>query len=157
MIIVARKDFGMNQEAVAISVGKDRVTISNTLRLLRLPHSIKIDIVEGRLSTGHARALLMISDPSVQLHIRDIIIAQGLNVRDAEKLAGLRAGQATTSRKKKRTNNLSVQLNDIVEGFKRLFATQVRIKGTDKKGSLEIDYYSSEDLDRIVRIIRGEL
>jgi ParB family chromosome partitioning protein len=100
----------------------------------------------------------MIDDPSVQLHVRDIIIAQGLTVREAEKLAGVRRDSKTKAKKKgKVSQQLSPGLNDILENLKRLLATQVRLKGNEKKGKIEIDYYSSEDLDRIIRVIRGDL
>ena len=140
-------DFGETQDGIARRVGRDRSTISNALRLLRLPQRILDDITAGTLTEGHARALLALEDEADQLRVRDMITKGRLSVRQAEALVRRQKSNAITeSRRPRRDHNLAA-LEDRLRG---LLGTKVRITRRGKGGTVEIEFYSEEDLDRIL-------
>ncbi len=144
-------EFSLSQEAVADIMGKDRSTVTNTLRLLKLPERIKEDLAAGRLSSGHARALLGLESSSKMLKLHKEIIAKGLSVRETERLL----------KKMRRRNVFSppqkqdVQIASLREKLQYLLGTQVKIIRKGKKGRIEISFFSDEDLERIMDIVQG--
>lgn len=146
-------DFNFSQEDVAKSVGKDRSTVSNLIRLLRLPDNIQRCIFTGEISTGHARALLAIESTTLQDKIFNEVIASGLSVREIEKMVkkAISSTPAVEPKKEK------VKLHDVTsleEEMQRTLGTKVKVVGNSKKGKVVIEYYSLEDLDRIIGILK---
>jgi ParB family chromosome partitioning protein len=143
---------GYTQQDIADRVGKDRASVANFLRLLKLPAEIQEDLREGRLSMGHARAILAIEDPKVQLELARKIKARGLSVRDVETaVAGRKKGPEKTAKPKKTDPNLE----SVAEELLRALGTKVTIEGTAKKGVIKIFYYSLDELNRIYDSIKG--
>ena len=141
----------LSQEDLAVRVGKNRATVANALRLLRLPREMQESIQNGDISPGHARAILSLTGTSAQESLYRDILKKGLSVREAEKLAG-RLGEQKKP-KKDRKKDRSPELNAIEEKFISRLGTRVVINGGLEKGSIVIDYYSMEDLDRIYDIL----
>ncbi len=145
-------EFGLTQAQVAARVGKDRSTVANFLRLLQLPDYVLEDVTEGRLTMGHARALLMVSDPALQNELRNKIIKKGLSVRQAEAAAR----KLSESSNKKASS--AQQDPDIVELCNELtysLGSKVRIVPLKKGGRLEIKYETLDDLERIIERLRA--
>ncbi len=146
----------LKHEEVAQRVGKNRSTVTNSLRLLKLPEDMQRSLIDGQISAGHARALLSVTNPSDQHVLFGKIIGSGLNVRQAESLAqeynngGRAAGEKT---KKKKVDNKDPDVIDIEQKFMEIFGTKVVLKGSIDKGSIQIDYYSRQDLDRLYNVI----
>ncbi len=151
------EDFGLSQEAVARRVGRDRSTISNALRLLRLPTKVLDDLAAGTLSEGHARALLALGRAADQLRVRDLIVKGGLSVRGAEALVrrqkGREAGAPARRRPKPATDH---DLGALEDRLRDALGTKVRIARRGKGGTVEIEFYSNEDLDRILAVVGVE-
>lgn len=139
-------EFKLTQEEVARKVGRERSSIANMLRLLKLPASIQADITEGRLTMGHARALLACASETEMMDLRKQILKYGLNVRDVE---------AKTKKKngKKKKSAVDPFYRDLSETFRKSLSTKVTIKPKGKGGSILIEYYSSDDLERITEVI----
>lgn len=141
------KDHGLTQEQCADKVGKDRTTVTNALRLLTLPREIQDDVVENRLSMGHARALLSLEDKKQMLRARDIVIKKQLNVRQTEQLCrDAKKGVAKTSKPK----TDAADLEYIAENLRGYLQTKVKIAGSADKGRVEICYFSPAELERIL-------
>lgn len=140
----------LSQDEIAKRVGKDRSTVANAIRLLRLPDEVKLHIIEGRLSAGHARALLTLLTPEHQRHMARRIIQDNLSVRQAEEIANRSNAQ---KRKAKTARNLKPEIVDLENKLAQHFGTQVKIfpKKNQKEGRLEIRYFSLDDLDRILQ------
>ncbi len=144
-------DFGYTQDIVAEKVSKSRVTITNSLRLLKLCKEVRQMVVDGMLSTGHARALISIEDPEVQLKTAEEIFDKKMNVRDTEKLV---KSIVNPGKGKKKTiqKNESVEsaYRELEEKCKQAIGTKVEIvsKG-DGTGKIEIEFYSTDDLEKI--------
>ncbi len=141
--------FSLSQEELAKRVGKDRSTVSNAIRLLRLPADIKRDIVEERLSMGHARALLALDDPAQVKEAREEIIRRHLTVRATEGLVK----RLKARRGPKQNKQLEPHLTDLVDQLKRHFKSRVAIRQSGKGGKLEISFTSLEELSRIVDLL----
>ncbi|MFC1571163.1 ParB/RepB/Spo0J family partition protein, partial [Candidatus Margulisiibacteriota bacterium] len=148
------EEFKLTQEAIAKKVGKNRSTVTNLMRLLNLPKVIKDSLRKEQITVGHARALLAISDDKKQLATWQQIIKSRLNVRDAEVLAGAKPEKAKKGGRK-RAFTQNVELNALVEKLTTHLGTKVKIFGTPNRGRIEINYYSREDLDRVLEIIGG--
>ena len=141
-------EFQWSQDELARRVGRERSTVANALRLLRLPPLIQDDLREGRLTMGHARALVGIPSASGQMRLRDQILAQGWSVRSTEHMVRQsRRGQrrASTSR--------GPEVGAIEEGLQEVLGAKVRIAGRLDRGRIEIHYTSSEELHEIYRKI----
>ena len=136
-------EFGWFQEDLARRVGKDRSSIANALRLLRLPEVIQEDLRAGRLSMGHARALLGLGSPGAQLRLRGRILAQDWSVRATE--ADVQERRRSRGRVRRRAPDIEALEAELREAL----GTRVRIVGTLARGRLELPYASGEDLDRI--------
>lgn len=144
------EDFSLTQEEVARRVGKERSTVSNSLRLLRLPPSAQDAVRTGAITSGHARALLGFPTAALQEKALKAVLAQALSVRQAEAMV-----QHSLRREKKGgRRNLDPDLVRVEEQLKKALGTQVRIRDRGGKGRLEIEYYSWEDLDRILEHVR---
>jgi ParB family chromosome partitioning protein len=149
-------DLGLTQEEVAQRVGKQRATVANLLRLLHLPPQIQDHVKSGRLSTGHAKALLSIGSPRLQREAAERIVEQGLSVRQAESLAARLVGPAEASTRPAtvapaRDPNV-VAAEEILQ---RSLGTKVSIHQDRKgRGRIEVHFYSEEELDRVFQLLR---
>ena len=142
---------GLTQEALASRVGRDRSYITNYLRLLKLPDDVQQLVKEGRLSTGHARALLALSHPDLQRRIARQIIDGGLSVRATEQLIQ-KAGEEKPVRKPPAPIDPNIKAAETK--LRRALGTQVKIlQAADGKGKLEISFFSIQDLDRIYNLL----
>ena len=146
------KEFNFTQDYVAQSVGKNRSSISNIVRLLKLPAEIQKSVFDGILSEGHARALLGVENAQEQKKIFEQTIARQLSVRELENLVkyGVKGGQ----RGKKKPSSIDTHLIVIEEDLQKSLGTKVRIMAQKKRGKIIIEYYSPEDLERITGIIK---
>lgn len=145
-------DFGLTQEEVGRKVGKDRATVANAVRLLRLPEHVLQLVAEGKLSAGHARALVGVEDSAALREIVARVLAEDLSVRATEKLVALRSAARTPARKVEPDR----ALRHLTERLARRFSTAVEIKpkARGKGGRISIDYYSPEDLERILGLLQ---
>jgi ParB family transcriptional regulator, chromosome partitioning protein len=141
-------EFGWTQEELAKRVSRDRSSIANCLRLLKLPELIQADLRAGRLTMGHARALLSLDSPAEQLKLREQILSQSWSVRATEQ--GVQAKRARPVRRPSRRSPELVAVEDALRGA---LATRVRIVGNERAGRIEVAYSSREELDRLVELI----
>ena len=141
--------FHLTQEEISRKVGKDRTTIANTIRLLRLPPEIRQSLAEGRISMGHARAFLSLDGPEKQRLALKKALAASLSVRQTESLVKRLRSKGPPAPAKN-----SHQWNEIVEELQRSLGTRVRIVGKKRRGKIEIEFYSPEQLDRIIELLR---
>ena len=152
--------FGYTQEETARRVGKQRTTVTNCLRLLNLPEFIKRDIIDGVLSEGHGRALLRIADDlSTLKEVRDLIIQKKLSVRQTEKLVKKTDSTVRSQRRAiqmEKENLPSSYCSSLVNQLTNRLSSKVNINQNGSRGKLEIEYYSSDDLERLIAIILGE-
>ncbi len=148
---------GLTQEEIAQRVNKDRTTVTNFIRLLKLPHEIQESIRNETISMGHARALLAVEDPDIQLELWRLIIEQQLSVRRVEELANKINRQKKKTTRKKEVKAESSKLLDIAEVeniLRNKLSTKVKIRHSTKgSGEITIEYYSPDDLERIVEVI----
>ncbi len=141
------EDFGLSHERIARSVGKSRVAVTNTLRLLGLADAVKQALVDGKITEGHARALLTLSTQKAQASALQTIINLSLNVRQAEELVRKLTGhKAVKARKSLRNANLE----DVEKRLQRSLGTKVTLKHGKKGGTVTIYYYSDEELDALL-------
>jgi ParB family transcriptional regulator, chromosome partitioning protein len=149
------KQFKLSHEQIAQRTGKDRTTVTNLLRLLKLPGDIQILLAEHRLSTGHARALLGLEDPEAQIEVAGRITSEGLSVRQVERLVQ----RMNEPREPKPAEEATVDPNvrAAIQELERKLGTRVRIvPKSEQRGRIEIEYYSIDDLTRIYEMIVGE-
>lgn len=146
-------EFNFSQEEVAKSVGKDRSTVSNLMRLLKLPDEIQKSIFTGQITTGHARALLAIEDRRIQQKIFNEVVSNALSVREIERLVKKTLSSSVPAEAQK-TNDKSQDISSLEEDLQRILGSKVRVSGNNKKGKITIEYYSLEDLDRIIGVIK---
>ncbi|HMB33739.1 MAG TPA: ParB/RepB/Spo0J family partition protein [Methylomirabilota bacterium] len=143
-------DFAWTQEELGERVGKDRSSIANFLRLLKLPELIQADLRTGRLTMGHARALLSLTSPDDQLKLREQILAHSWSVRTTEE-------SVQTKRRPlpRRLGRRSADLTALEDSLRQTLATRVRVIGNERAGRIEIAYTSAEDLERLTELIVG--
>jgi len=146
---VLMEECHLTQEEVAQRVGKDRSTVANLLRLLKLPDEVQERILDGELSMGHARALLALEDPQEQVRLCREIIKNGWSVRKVEQV--VRARRAV--RREEKPKDKDPILRDLEEELQRALGTAVRIVQGGKKGRIEIEFYSNRDLERLVALL----
>jgi ParB family chromosome partitioning protein len=146
-------EFGLTQERAAERVGKSRSAVANFLRLRQLPDTIKTSISEGRVSMGHARALLGLTQSAQQNAVWREILKKELSVRQTEALVKRLRNTATPATPKPLTSE-ERHLAGITEDLSRRFGTKVQIKRRGKKGKLEIEFYNDEDLDRVLNLLK---
>jgi ParB family transcriptional regulator, chromosome partitioning protein len=146
------EEFKLTQEEVAGRLGRDRSSVTNALRLLKLPRRIQEDLATGMLSEGHARAILGLEKPADQLKARDVVVKRGLTVRETEALVRrLRGGSPARRRLESQDPNLAA----IEDQLRAVLGTKVHIVRDGKGGTLQINFFSSDDLTRIVEAIVG--
>jgi ParB family chromosome partitioning protein len=141
--------FNLSQEEMARRVGKDRSTVANSLRLLKLPPEIKDDILDERLSMGHARSLLSLESPDLMGQAREEIFRKRLSVRETENLVK-RLKSRRTARPKPAPGP---EVTAVVDALKRRFMTRVAIRPGGKGGKIEISYSSADELTRLIDIL----
>jgi len=140
---------GLSHEEIAERLGLDRSTVTNTLRLLRLPPEVQRMIEERAISAGHARALLGLESEAAQLRLAQLIVKQGLSVRQAENLVALRGSKSSKKNEGVDAPKLDPNVRAAVLEMERALGTRVKVQGDEKRGKIEISYYSPEDLNRI--------
>ena len=143
-------EFAWTQDDLGQRVGKDRSTVANCLRLLKLPELIQADLRAGRLTMGHARALLSLASPAEQLKLREEILAHSWSVRATEE--GVQRKQRQAPR---RAGRRSAELAALEDSLRETLATRVRLVGSERAGRIEITYASAEDLERLTELITG--
>jgi len=151
-------ELGLSHDQIGEKTGKDRATVTNTIRLLQLPQDLQALIAARKLSPGHARALLKIQDEQTQRQMAERCIREGWSVRQAEEYTRpAKAGGSGDSKEKAVPSAIDPNVKAAVGEIERKLGTRVRIteKGRDK-GQIEIEYYSSDDLDRIYNLIVGD-
>lgn len=149
----------LSQESLAKKIGKKRSTVANALRLLKLPEDMQAAIVNGELSSGHARAILSVINPADQRILFNRIINEHLSVREAERqAAGFNKGMRSSEKERDKASQpriVSPEVQEIEQRFLDKLGTKVSLKGNMQKGKIEISYYSKEDLERVYDIITG--
>jgi ParB family transcriptional regulator, chromosome partitioning protein len=146
-------EFNLTQDQAATRVGKSRSAVANVLRLRQLPGQIKAGIMDGTLSMGHARALLGISSAARQIALWRTVVAKKLSVRETERLAKLFKAKKEPS-KRSSTRSEQRYFLSLAEDLSRRFGTKVQIKQRGEKGKLEIEFYSNDDLDRLLGLLK---
>lgn len=144
-------NFNFSQEEVAKRVGKDRSTITNSLRLLKLPLETRLDVASGLLSMGHARALLALEMDEDILEARNEIIRKGMSVRETESLVK-RIRKKGSGFGRRRVKSLDPEILEITDQLKQALGTQVKITPGGKGGKIEIRYFSDQDFERLLGI-----
>jgi ParB family chromosome partitioning protein len=147
-------EFGLTQEKIAQRVGKDRVTVANTLRLLRLPDRAKASLASGEISEGHARALLQLGTEQRMIATLDVVVRKSLSVRQTEELVRrLLEAKRHPSPSKPRTDAHTKTLED---DFRRALGTKVELHRSKRGGRLVIHFFSDEELERLYELLVGE-
>jgi ParB family chromosome partitioning protein len=149
------RELGLSQEEIGRRTGKDRTSITNTLRLLKLPNEVQLLLAEHRLSMGHARAVLGLPTAEQQIEIAEKAAAQGLSVRQVETLVQeLTSDRPKSATKKEQTHDPNIRA--AVEELERALGTRVRlVELSEQRGRIEIEYYSQAELDRLFQHIVG--
>ena len=150
------KDFGMRQEDIAQRVGKNRATVANTMRLLDLPQNVRDLLVSSKLSTGHAKVLLMLKKQEEQERVALQIITKGLTVRAAEKVIDAILHPPLPPKPKPTETEFARAIESVEQKLIQHLTTTVSIQHAEKKGRIEIDYYGAEDLNRILALLGVE-
>lgn len=143
-------EYEWTQEIVATRLGKSRPAIANTIRLLQLePEVVKL-IEEGKLSAGHARSLVVVTDRAAQIKLAQLACTKKITVRDLENAVKKQLGEKAKSKPKKEQ---SPELKQLIGDMQRVFSTKVTALGTTERGRIYIDYYNSDDLERIYDLV----
>lgn len=148
------KRFEFTQEQVSNALGKSRAYIANSLRLLKLPEKIQNMIIEGRISAAHGRTIITIKDENKQIEVCDKIIRNGLSVRAAERLTEKIKDDARPERKKRKPS-VNAEIAAVEDELRKIFGTKVNINGKASTGKIEIEYYSIDELNRLIDMLRG--
>ena len=150
---VLNSKFEMSHEAIAQSVGKKRVTVSNSLRLLKLPPDIRQSLRKGAITAGHARAILQAKTGPTMNRIWQKILNQNLSVRGAEAL--VKSSSETPEKEKIKLTKVTQQVQALENKLIEIFGTKVKLKSGKKGGAIEISYFSDDDLERILELINS--
>ncbi len=153
------EDFSLTQEEVAERVGKDRASVANHLRLLRLPSAIIDDLKSQALSFGHGRALLSLEDNALRMQARARILEKHLSVRETEQLVEqLKQATAAPSAEVAATEQtaLASRLNALTQELCRHWGTKVEIRGSDRRGKIVLKYTSRQELDRLLEMMHTQ-
>ena len=148
----------LSQDEAAKRVGKKRPTVANALRLLKLPEDMQKSLIDLQITAGHARALLSVNNPADQRILFGKIVGSALSVREAEALAAdyNNGGRASGKKVKKINIRKDPDIAEIEQKFIEIFGTKVILKGNIDKGTIQIDYFSRQDLDRLYNVIAQE-
>ena len=144
-------DFNFTQEKIAKALGKDRSTVANIIRLLDLPKKIQDFISKGMITTGHAKAILALPTEDERLRVSNLVVKKDLSVRETEALVLRRSSPAKRAELKK-----DPHISDIETRLQQALGTRVKIAHGKKRGTIRIEYYSLEDLDRLVGILAAK-
>lgn len=144
------EEFSLTHEDIAAGVGKDRSTVANTLRLLKLPDLVLDDLATGALSAGHGRALLALASPPLIRQARDQVLRQGLSVRATERLVK----QLLKTPKPRKAVPDQTYLDSLADDLRQRMGTKVEIKGRAKKGQIVVHYFSDQELERLLELLR---
>jgi ParB family chromosome partitioning protein len=147
--------FGFTQEELAKSVGKSRPYIANALRLLRLPEDVRGYMVDGRLSGGHGKAIAALSDSEKQSKLAAYLAEHGCSVREAEILAADPRFAAPKAGARLKSRTKSAEMRAVEEELHGLLGTKVSITGRGNRGCIELNYYSREELEGLIELLRG--
>ena len=146
--------FQLRQEDVAAKVGKSRAWVANALRLLKLPSDVQAYLRDGRLSVGHAKVILALNDGVEQLLAAERVLKQGLSVRATENLvATMQKGTIGTTTHKKPVISVDAHVQDLESKLRERFGTKVQLRYKQGKGRLEVQFYSDDELERILQIV----
>lgn len=145
-------EFGMTQQQIADKVGKNRVTVTNTLRLLKLPDGVKDALLAEEISEGHARAMLRLRGEKARMQVLDAVIKRQLSVRQTEDLVRRMTDQPE---RKRRSPQKSAELRALEDSFRQALGTKVSLSRTKKGGKLVIYFYSEEELQGIYDLLVG--
>lgn len=148
------KRFEFTQEQVSNALGKSRAYIANSLRLLKLPEKIQNMIIEGRISAAHGRTIITIKDEKKQIEVCDKIIRNGLSVRAAERLTEKIKDDVRPERKKRKPS-VNAEIAAVEDELRKIFGTKVNINGKASTGKIEIEYYSVDELNRLIDMLRS--
>jgi len=146
--------FNLKQQEVASKVSKSRASIANSLRLLNLPQVIQIALIENKITVGHAKILLSITNPEEQKNIYSKIISEKISVRDLEQITA-RQETKNSANSKNSLKRKNADIKKMEEELISLLGTKVEIKHSGQSGKIEISYYSLDDFDRLVDIFKG--
>jgi ParB family chromosome partitioning protein len=146
-------EFKLTQEDLAKRVGRERSTVANMLRLLKLPDAIQKDLAGGVLSMGHARALLALSDHASQMQVRAEVIAKQLSVRATEALVARWRPIAGKKKAESSKPAMDIEMKKATEDLKRRIGAKVGFKGSSRRGKIEIEYGSLDELNRILAVL----
>ena len=153
-----QEEFGMSQEKIAEKVGKSRSAVTNSLRLLQLDPRVRNFVVENKLTGGHARTLLSVTNGDEQFELAEMVIEEGLSVRAVETLVKAHLAKADKSEKEEEevSKEDAREYRAIEDDLKSFFSTKVKLKplGKRNKGKIEIEYYSDEDLERLLALLK---
>ena len=146
-------NFGMTQEQVSKSVGKSRPYITNALRLLKLPSEIREMLLANQLSAGHARAIAGIGDTEKQIQLAEYAIKEGLSVREIEKI--IKEENAPKKKISRKKAEKSADVRKVEDDLKQIMGTKVNLNQSGKKGKIEIEYYSRDELERLIEMLKS--
>ncbi len=150
-----QQEYRLTHEEIARRVGVSRSTVTNTLRLLRLPSSVQKMLLEGVITYGHARALLGLDSEAAQANLARLVKQSGLSVRQIENMVALGGQKAERRKPISAPAKIDANTKAAILNLERVLGTRVKLLGTEKRGKIEISYFSPEDLDRIYRLIVG--
>jgi ParB family chromosome partitioning protein len=148
-------EFGLTQEQAAERVGKSRSAVANFLRLRQLADPIKNSILDQKLSMGHARAILGLPNSALQNRVFKEVITRHLSVRQTERLVKRLKEESENTKKREVPSSLDNQLKLLCEGLSRHFGTKVQIRRNGKRGRVEIEFYSDDDLERLLELLQS--
>ena len=149
------EEFQLKQSDVAKRVSKSRTVITNSMRLLKLDQKVQQMLIDGKLSVGHARALIALEDPALQVEVAEQTAEKKLSVREVEQLIRSLLHPKKTKEKKKESPELEHLYRDLEEQMKLVLGTKVEIKNKGKQGKIEISYFSQEELDHILLMLKS--
>lgn len=145
---------GLNQEELAKKLGKNRSTVANSIRLLKLPKKVQEGLQKGEISSGHARAILSLNTEPERLTLFQEIIEKGLSVRQAEEAVAKKGFKKKDEKGEVKKTKVPVELKEMEQKMIEIFGTKVSINGNLEKGKVEISYFSMDDLDRLYEIMQ---
>lgn len=147
------ESFNLTQGEIGIRIGKSRTAVANTLRLLKLPKSIQNELAQGNITSGHARAILVLEEPEKMENFTNEIIEKGLSVRDAENQIKKMQTEGLAKPLQKKKEDSGGYIAEIQEALEKRYDTKVKLSNRGKKGKIEFVYSSLEELDRILELL----
>lgn len=147
------ESFNLTQGEIGIRIGKSRTAVANTLRLLKLPKSIQNELAQGNITSGHARAILVLEEPEKMENFTNEIIEKGLSVRDAENQIKKMQTEGLAKPLQKKKEDSGGYIAEIQESLEKRYDTKVKLSNRGKKGKIEFVYSSLEELDRILELL----